>query len=167
MGPQRRDLRRAVSSSKLGGPPSPHPSATGKIGPVSTSRTEASTPQPQAATGAGDNRTQIFTYLTRLPADRSTPVLYNGDRLWAKVTLVLETAGPVAVGQQANLYPVLGGTGVILTVDEPYEVIIAKGTRLYIASNSINRVKVKIEPLPWMEQITGLVGSLLGRLVGR
>lgn len=169
MAPPRRpvDLRRVVPSAQLGGPASPPPHATSKVGPVSVDRTQASTPQPQPQSGAGDNRTQIYTYLTRLPADKTTPILYNGDRMWAKVTLTLETAGPVVVGQQANLYPVLGGTGARLDTDVPTEIVIAKGTRLYIASNSVNRVKVRIEPLPWMEQITGLIMQFAGRILGR
>lgn len=130
-------------------------------------RTGASAPQPQAQAGAGDNRTQIYTYLTRIPADGGTDIIYNGDRLWATVTLTLETSGPVAIGQQQNLLPVLGGQGVQLTTDRDYKVIIAKGSRLYIAANSINRVRVKVEPLPWLEQITGLLGNLVGALGAR
>lgn len=137
---------------------------TSKIGPVTGDRTGASASQPQTQTGAGDNRTQIYTYLTRLPKNGAADILYNGDRLWAKLTLTLEGAGPVSVGQQSNLFPVLGGQGVLLEADEPYEVIIAKGTRLYIAANGVNRVKVKVEPLPWLEQMTALIQSLVGKV---
>jgi len=116
-----------------------------------------------AAQGPGDNRTQIYTYLTKLPTDGASDILYNGDRLWAKITLTLQTAGPVAVGQQSNLRPVLGGQGTLLTPGVPYVVTIGKGTRLYIAANTVNRVAVQVEPFPWLENITGLAGRIAGK----
>lgn len=143
----------------LAGPKSPPASATTKIGPVSVDRTVASVPAP-AATGPGDNRTQVSTYLTK---PRGTDILYNGDRLWAKLTLTLQTAGPVAVGQQQSLRPVLGGAGTLLTPGVPYVVTIGKGTRLYIAANTVNRVAVQVEPFPWLENITGLAGKIAGK----
>lgn len=157
-----RDTRRPVPNRMLAGPPAPPASATSKIGHVSTDRTTASVPQP-AAQGPGDSRTQLFTYLTKAPTDGQAAILYNGDRMWAKVTLTLQTAGPVAIGQQSSLLPVLGGQGILLTTDLPYEVIVAKGTRLYIAANGINRVATKIEPFPWLENITGLAGRIASK----
>lgn len=104
--------------------------------------------------GASSNRTDLFTYITKVGG---TDLLYDGSRLWAKITLTLETAGPVAIGNKQNLIPVLGGSGVLLDTDVPYEIVISKGTQLFIAANAVSRVKVKIEPLPWLEQISGTV----------
>lgn len=121
-------------------------------------RTKPAVPQPSVELGKGDKRTQITTYFTKAGVT-PTPILYNGDRMWAKVTLTLETAGPVAVGNMAEITPVLSGRGQLLATNVPTPFTIAKGTRLYIASTSVNRVKVLVEPLPWLEQITALVGQ--------
>lgn len=161
------DTRRPFSTGMFASPKAPPPSQTTKIGPISTDRTVASVASPQAQTGAGDNRTQIYTYLTKLPEKGQAAVLYNGDRLWAKITLVLQTAGPVAVGQQQGIVPVLGGQGALLTTGQPYETVIAKGSRLYIAANGINRIAVKVEPLPWLEQITALIGQVAAGIMAR
>lgn len=129
---------------------------TPKIGATSVDRTGASSVAPASDT-SGDSRSQYYTYLTR-PAD-SSPVLYNGDRLWATVTLTLETAGPVTVGQQAGLD---AGQGIDLDTDIPVKFTIAKGTRLYVNASTVNRIKVAVEPLPWLEQVTGTLRQLVG-----
>lgn len=131
-------------------------------------RTKASSPEPSASPSQGSSRTQIFTYFTKpISISQPTAVLYNGDKLWATVVLTLETAGPVSVGQLANLTPVLSGPGQLLRTGVPTPFRIAKGNRLYIASSSVNRVAVVIEPIPWLEQITGLIMSVLSALSGR
>jgi hypothetical protein len=137
-----------------------------KISPVSTDRGVAQPgAQPSSRTGTGENRTQSYTYFTRQPSPgESTPILYNGDRLWVKVKLTLETAGPVAVGQNSQLSPVLSGKGTLLQTNVEREFTIAKGTRLYIQATGVNRVSVTIEPLPWLEQIVGLIMSVADRL---
>lgn len=117
--------------------------------------------------GPGNSRTQISTYFTKAPQiGEPTPVLYPGDRLWARVTLTLETAGPVAVGTMSQISPVLSGRGELLETDVPMYFDIAKGTKLYIAATGVNRVKFKVEAFPWLEQITGLIRALFGRLTG-
>lgn len=142
--------------------PSP-PSATSKIGPVSMDRNVAQTPEPATTTGAGEIRTFIDTYFTRVPAPgEPTDVVYSADRIWAQVTLTLETAGPVAVGQLSNIAPALSGKGQLLETDVPTKFFVAKGNKLYITSSSINRVKRVVEPVPWLETITGLLSSLAG-----
>lgn len=119
---------------------------------------------PAVSQGKSDRQTETFTYFTTIgpqPNQGGTPVLYNGDRLWANVTVTLETAGPVAVGTRSELFPVLSGKGVLLDTDVPKTFVIGKGySRLYIASTSINRVKVEIEPFPWIEQIAGGVDAV-------
>jgi hypothetical protein len=149
-------------------PPSPPLSSTGKLGPVSTDRTVASLSQPVATTGGGDSRTTANVYLTQVQGTgQPTPILYNGDRLWAKVTMTLTTAGPVAVGPSSSLLPVLSGKGIPLITNQPLEMIIAKGSRIYCVSTAVNRVNVKIEPLPWLEQITGLISQVVSGIMSR
>jgi len=139
-----------------------------KIAPVSTDRNVAQVQAPQAA--QGEQRTKIYTYLTK--ADGLTYKLYTADRLWARVKLELQTGGPVAVGDASNLGDPTSGVGIELTTNEPRDFMIAKGNVLYIAANTVNRVAVTIEPLPWLEQVTALItnvivaiGGLAGALV--
>lgn len=124
------------------------------------------TPQPIASGGAlQDRATEIFTYNTMVGLQGSqTPILYNGDMNWAEVTLTLDTAGPVVVGTRANIAPIFSGRGWPLTTDQPITFTIAKGTRLYIFSSAINRVKVQIAPTPWAEQITALLSGAVSEL---
>ena len=137
---------------------------TSKLGQVSApNRNIATAPAPEADQGRTESRTYAQTYFTKV--SNETAILYNGDRQWARVTLELETAGPVVVGTQQKITPVLSGKGMLLVTNEPKTLTIAKGTRLYIASTSINRVTVQVEPLPWLEQITGTLRALVGRLV--
>jgi hypothetical protein len=138
-----------------------------KIGPVSLDRTRAQSPEPADTTGGAEHRTFVDTYFTKAPVvGQDTDIVYNGDMVWAKVTLTLETAGPVAVGNLASLTPVLSGKGQLLETDVPTEFFIAKGTRLYISAAGVNRVKRVIEPIPWLEVIAGLVGSVVRALGG-
>lgn len=151
-------------------PPARPPGASpvSKIGPVSLDRSRAQSPEPANTTGQSEHRTFIDTYFTRVPVPGDdTDVVYNGDNMWARLTLTLETAGPVAVGNLSSITPVLSGKGQLLETDVPLTFYIAKGTRLYIAATGINRVKVVVEPIPWLETITGLVGALLGAFRGQ
>jgi hypothetical protein len=131
----------------------------GKLSPVSLNPSVAQVHAPAAVTGAAENRIETSTYLTKIG---ETQVLYNGDRMWAKVTLTLKTAGPVAVGQHANLTPVLSGRGQLLQTGVPLVFNVAKGNRLYIAATAVNPVSVVVEAYPWLETITGLAGAASG-----
>ena len=125
----------------LGPRPGHRPNAS-KIGPVSTDRTIAQAARPASTPGQVEHRTFIDTYFTRIPVvGQETDIIYNGDMMWAQIILTLETAGPVAVGNSSQIVPVLSGKGQLLETGVPMAFNIAKGTRLYIASTSINRVK--------------------------
>lgn len=126
----------------------------------------ASAPAPDPS--HGQNRPSITTYFTKVPVvGEQTPVLYSGDRLWSRVTLTLETAGPVAVGQMAQIAPVLSGKGQLLATGVPTSFDIPKGSKLYIAATAVNRIKVSIQSLPWLEQITGLLSHMVGLITRR
>jgi hypothetical protein len=134
-----------------------------KLPPVSTNHALAQAVAPASTTGASETGTFIDTYFTKVPVvGQPTDIIYNADRLWAKVTLILETAGPVAVGNMATITPVLSGKGQLLETDEPTVFYIAKSNRLYVAAAGINRIKRTIEAVPWLETITGLLGGLSG-----
>lgn len=134
----------------------PPPRAPSKIGNVAgiTDRNIAKGEAVEVRPGGGETRTQASTYFTKAQqVGQDVPILYNGDRTWVQLTLILQTAGPVAVGTSSNIVPVLSGKGVLLTTNVPFQITIAKGSRLYIASTGVNRVLVLLEPLPWLEQI--------------
>ena len=131
--------------SKIGVPP----------GQGATDRTKASSPP----TSTPDTTTDAFTYFTQ--ASNDTQVLYTADRAWVRITLFLETAGPVAVGTKSSLQPVLAGTGVLLPTGQAFSMYLAKGNKLYVASTSVNRVKVVVEPLPWLQSILNSILSLV------
>ncbi len=142
-------------------PPVPQPS---KIGNISLDRNKAQSATPSDGTGTSEDRIKVYTYFTKISP--ATDILYTGDRMWGKVILTLETAGPVAIGDAVDITPVLSGKGQLLETDVPTVLDVAKGNRIYIAATSINRVKVEIAPYPWLETITGLAGSLLGAIRG-
>lgn len=122
----------------------------------------ATGPAPATSQGGSERRAAISTFFTKVGL---TETLYPGDRLWAKVTVTLETAGPVAVGTKQRLTPVLGGAGTLLATNTPTSFTISRGDRLYIAATSVNRVKVVIESFPWLEQLVGLLDRV-SRLLG-
>lgn len=142
----------------------------GKVAPVSTNPSIAQAPIVTDTAGSGETRLKASTYITNAGQSQ---ILYNGDRVWARLTLVLETAGPVAVGDFSNLQPVLSGNGILLTTGVPITLDVAKGNKIYVAATGVNRIKVLVQPYPWLEQITALIGSVkaalspLATLLGR
>jgi hypothetical protein len=96
-------------------------------------------------------RTEIYTYFTR--ATGETSLLYSAEN-WVRMKLTLETAGPVAIGTSASLEPVLSGRGILLDTDREFEAYLPKGARIFIISETVNRVSVTIEPVPWLEQLS-------------
>jgi hypothetical protein len=106
---------------------------------------------------AVQQQTEIYTYFTRAG---ETKLLYSGVK-WVQMKLTLETAGPVAVSNKAQVTPVLAGKGILLPTGEEVKFIVGKGTRIYIAAESINRVKVIIEPIPFLEEILMALGSMV------
>lgn len=166
----KKDPRRPVPASQLARPQTPPlvPPSSSKLPPSSTStnRTVASRPSP--STGQGDTRYAAYTYIATPPKPgESTPILYNGDRLWVRVTLTLETAGPVAVGDKAALAPVTSGRGILLDTNQATVLTVAKGSRVYVLANTVSRIKVQIEPLPWLEQITGILGQAANAVLAK
>lgn len=95
--------------------------------------------------------TRIQTYFT--VANGTSQLLYSAEN-WVRVEFQLETAGPVAVGTLQDVTPVLSGKGILLPPDgEPVRFVLPKGDRVFIAAESINRVKFIVEPIPWLEEI--------------
>lgn len=158
---------------KFPGPmrPSMPPTAIVKAGPgmsklgaanaTSTNQTVASVAPPSPSVAGAELTTEMYTFFARPVTDGRFVVLYNGDRQFAQVILTLETAGPVAVSTKQQIDPVLSGKGELLETGVPLSFFLAKGNRVYVATTSINRIKVTIQPLPWLEQFAGILGLLL------
>lgn len=88
--------------------------------------------------------TNIQTYFTNRIG--TSELLFSATR-YCRVTLRLETAGPVAVSTRQEIVPVLSGKGRLLPVNDEITFVLNKGERLYIAAGATNRVSVMIEPL--------------------
>jgi hypothetical protein len=133
-----------------------------KLGPnLSTDRTQGSVQAPSATVAGAELATEIYTFFARPSVDGQLAVLYNGDRQYAQVILTLETAGPVAVSTKQQILPVPSGKGQGLETGVPLAFTLSKGNRLWVATTSLNRVKVTVQPLPWLEQFAGLLGLIV------
>jgi hypothetical protein len=130
-----------------------------KIGPVSTDRNIAQVASPAATTGQSQMRIKASTYFT-VPGDAQ--ILYDGSRIWVRVTITLRTAGPVVVGETAQIVPVTSGQGILLVTNQPVVFDLAKSNKLFIAANGLNRVEYLVQPLPWLEEITGTLSTAAG-----
>jgi hypothetical protein len=135
------------------------PIRNSKLVPVTTNPSIAEVRAPAVTTGESENRIEISTYTAKAG---ETSTIYGGDRMWAKVTLTARTAGPVAVGQQARLAPVLSGRGQLLQTGVPTVFNVPKGNKLYIIADATTPVSMVVEAYPWLETITGLVSMLAG-----
>ena len=136
-----------------------------KIGPnVSTNNTQGSVQAPSPSFAGAELNAEVYTYFARPAADGTAAILYNGDRQHAQVTLTLETAGPVIVGTKQQLYPVTSGKGARLETGVPTTFYISKTNRIWVATSSLNRVSVTVQPVPWLEQITGLLTSIVSSI---
>ena len=106
---------------------------------------------------AHNQSTDIYTLITEIGG---TNLLYSSES-WVTVRLILETAGPVAVSTRQELTPTLSGRGILLITDEPITFTLPRGDRLYYTADSVNRVRIIIEPVPWLGQISLGVQSIL------
>jgi hypothetical protein len=139
-------------------------SGMSKLGPnTTTNQTQASVQAPSPTLAGAELSTEMYTFIARPVTDGRFVVLYNGDRQFAQIVLTLETAGPVAVSRSQQLDPVLSGKGQTLETGVPLSFFVAKGNRIYVAATSISRIKVTIQPLPWLEQFAGLLGLIYSK----
>jgi hypothetical protein len=144
-----------TTPSRIATPAAP---ALAKLGQnTSTERTVGTVQAPSASIAGAELASEIYTYFAKPSTDGQLQILYNADRQYAQVVLTLETAGPVAVSTKQNILPVLSGKGRLLQTGQDSTFTLAKGNRLYVATTSLNRIKVVVQPLPWLEQITGLL----------
>jgi hypothetical protein len=104
-------------------------------------------------------RTQIYTFFTVAGKQQ---LLYSADK-WTKVSLLLENAGPVDISTSESVLPVLSGRGASLLPNIERSFTLSPGDRLTIASTTVNRVQVFIEPYPWLESMLLTLRGILGK----
>lgn len=96
-----------------------------------------------------DNRADLYVLFTVAGGTR----LLVSVPQWTKITLRLETAGPVSVGTREQLDPTGSGKGRLLPTNEDVIVNLGPNTRFYYAAESLQRVSVHIEAIPWLQAI--------------
>lgn len=98
----------------------------------------------------------VLTYFTE--PDGQTKLVYSSDG-WTKVTLALETPGPVAFGTKSDLGAVASGGGRLLPTNRDIELVMSPGTRLYFASDTIDRIAVQLQEIPFLAEILMAIQS--------
>ena len=115
--------------------------------------------QPNASLEFTDMRT-FFT-----DATGETKLFYTSQN-WVQVTLILETAGPVAISTQPDISPVLSGKGRLLITNALTIFTLPRGSSLYIAANAINRVSMAIEPYPFANAVIDNISNV-ANMIGK
>jgi hypothetical protein len=109
-----------------------------------------------------DNRADYYNFLTKTG---STQLLLSLPQ-WTKITMRLNTAGPVVVGTREQLDPVISGKGAPLVTDQEFEMLIGPNTRVYYFATGINSVTIKVEAIPWMLTIASLISDVVKAISG-
>lgn len=111
---------------------------------------EARVPSPDQR--LGNYKTLIQTFFTKPGVET---ILYQANVPWARLKILLETAGPVVIGTGPGMAPINSGRGALLRTDEELEFDVAAGNKIFIFSTTANRVRLIVQPLPWQEMILG------------
>lgn len=109
----------------------------------------------------------LFTKNTSVSSASGTKEVFPGiEARWTLARITLQTAGGnVVIGFRQDLNPPGSGKGRQLVVGELVEIYVPPGQRLYYASDSVQRVAVSIEPVPWLQQILLGMSELMTLLV--
>jgi hypothetical protein len=123
---------------------------------------QRSTPVTKETADLGTTfKTDMYTYFTQ--ATGQTTLVFSAET-WVKIRLLLETAGPVSIGWRENLGPVLSGQGRLLPTGLEVWFAMPPGQRLYFASNTVDRVSVVVERIPFGQQILHQIGEVPGAI---
>lgn len=105
--------------------------------------------------------TELFDiFTTTIGESRS---FYTTNR-WIRVTLTLQTAGPVVVATRADVVPVNTGKGASLMPGVPLTMTLPRGSTLYYGCASVQRFSVVVEPIPWANEIAGKIDDVASAL---
>jgi len=116
-------------------------------------------PGPAVAIPTSDSKNTLTTVQTNAG---EVVLLFQGNSAWSQVTLILETAGPVAVGTGPGV-KLTTGSGVRLTTGVPLSFPVARGERVYAASGAVSRIQVIAHPIAWGEHVANLLTAGLAR----
>jgi len=108
------------------------------------------------------NKTDIYTFNTPVGGNQ---LIYSAES-WVRLRLILETAGPVSISTKEDVIPTLSGRGILLLTNQQVEFTLPKGSRLFLTSDTVNRVKVIIEPIPFLETIVRQLEAGFGGMTG-
>ncbi len=100
--------------------------------------------------------TETFTLCTE--PDGQSRLIYSAES-WVRVRLALETTGVVAISTREDLAPLSSGKGIELTKLQSVELVLPRGDRLFVVSETDERLAVAIEPIPWLAQIADILES--------
>jgi hypothetical protein len=105
----------------------------------------------------------LFTKDTTLSKASGTATLYPGiDSRWTLLRIELITAGgQVAIGFKQDINPPQAGKGRLLTAGRQIELYVPPNQRVYYSADSVQRLAVSMEPLPWLQQIFASVATLV------
>lgn len=108
---------------------------------------------------------ETYTFFTKDTAESQnsgTAVLYSGiDSRWTLVRITLETAGgQVAFGFKQDIHPPQSGKGRLLSATRETQIYVPPNQKLYYAADSVQRISISFEPLPWLQQILHVVSNL-------
>lgn len=117
---------------------------------------KSDTPAGQVVGPQTDQNASTLVYTVFTKAE-PTKLIYSATT-WVRIWLQLEDAGPVAVGTRQQIGPALSGKGILLPTDQWVEMVLAKGDRLFMVAEGVNRVKFICEQIPWLEQLLRAIG---------
>lgn len=111
-------------------------------------------------------QTDMFDQFTTTIGETFKFYTVNRD---VRVTLILQTAGPVVVSTRAQVTPVQTGLGLTLVPLQPVTFALPRGSSLYYGASSVQRVSVIVEPIPWANTIAGKIDNVANAVgqVGR
>lgn len=101
-------------------------------------------------------RTQISTAIA---TPGQSTLIYSATE-WAQVRLLLNSAGPVSVGIDPNLFPIGQGKGRLLSATVETVIVLAPADRLYIASDAQDNVGITIEAVPEIVLLQALLTQI-------
>lgn len=100
--------------------------------------------------------TQVTTAVT-VPGQSS--LIYSALE-WSCVRLLLQSAGPAAVGIDPNLFPIGQGKGRLLSSSVETVIVLAPSDRLYVASDAQDNIGVTVEAVPELVLLQSILTAL-------
>lgn len=119
-----------------------------------------------------NDQSNAYTLLTKdtaVQGKSGTLQLYPGSiNRWTLLRVTMLTAGgAVAVGFSEDISPPLSGKGRQLFLNTEVQLYVAPGQKVWYACDSVQRLAIQLEPLPWLQQIVLSIGTMLASMTGK